>query len=100
MNTDRDSPVETEPMARITSFEVISNSCPETLPMERDPAQWHQAIGVARQACARIFRDGGNAGDAVKAFGIEAASAATADWSRAVTLIAESLCSSRIKRAA
>jgi hypothetical protein len=84
-------------MARITSFEVITNSCPDTVWPERDPAQWHQAIGVARQACARIFRDGGSAADAVKAFGLEATSA---DWSRAVTLIAESLCSARVKRAA
>lgn len=84
-------------MARIMSFEVITNACPDTHSPERDPAQWHQAIGVARQACARIFRDGGSAADAVKAFGLEAASA---DWSRAVTLIAESLCSTRVKRAA
>ncbi len=87
-------------MALIMSFEVITNSCPDTLPLERDPAQWHQAIGIARQACARIFRDGGNAGDALKAFGLAPAGAASANWSRAVTVIAESLCSSRIKRAA
>lgn len=87
-------------MARITSFEVITNSSPETLPLERDPAQWHQAIGVARQACARIFRDGGSAADAVKAFGLDGSASNISDWGRAVSLIAESLCSTRIKRAA
>ncbi len=99
MNTDRDSP-ETAPMARTTSFEVISNSTRvDAAPaVERDPAQWHQAVGVARQACARIFRDGGSAADAVRAFGLSPAT--SADWSRAVTLIAESLCTTRIKRAA
>lgn len=23
-----------------------------------NPVQWHQAVGYARQACARFFRDG------------------------------------------
>lgn len=85
-------------MTRIMSFEVITNSTPaDTAPIERDPAQWHQAVGIARQACARIFRDGGSAADAIRTFGLDAA---TADWSRAVSLIAESLCAVRVKRAA
>jgi hypothetical protein len=98
-------------MTRISSFEVIVNSAPveaaqlpfERAPLDRDhgdrdPAQWHQAVGVARQACARIFRDGGSATDAIRAFGLAAPD--KADWSRAVTFIAESLCRPQMRRAA
>ena len=35
-----------------------------------NPVQWQQSVGYARQACARIFRDGGNPADAVRAFGL------------------------------
>ncbi len=88
-------------MARIVSFEVITNSgVVETPPIDCDLAQWHQAVGVARQACARIFRDGGTSADAIRTFGLDAPGAATIDWSRAVATIAQSLCSTRIKRAA
>lgn len=65
-----------------------------------DPAQWHQAIGLARQACARIFRDGGKPADALRAFGIQVAASKTADWSAAVDRIAESLCAPALRRAA
>ncbi len=58
-----------------------------------NPMQWHQAIGVARQVSARIFRDGGNAADALGAFGLSASADAGQDWSRAVEAIAEALCS-------
>ena len=60
-------------------------------PAEQDPAAWHQAVGIARQACARIFRDGGTAADAVLAFGIAGSHSAGIDWGRAVRLIADSL---------
>ncbi len=88
------------PMTRTPSFEVITNSAPvEIAPaMERDPAQWHQAVGIARQACARIFRDGGTAADAIRIFDLPAT--ANVDWSRAVTLIAESMCRTPMRRAA
>ena len=119
MSTDRDD--ETTAMPRIPSLEVISTSAPADQALlqratsdrdlfahdhfahdefSRDPGQWHQAIGVARQACARIFRDGGTATDAVRTFGLPPANDGKTDWSRAVTLIAESLCTRRIKRAA
>lgn len=78
-------------------FEVIVNPAPETASPERDPAQWHQAVGVARQACARIFRDGGRPVDAVRAFGLPAE---VDDWSKAVALIAQSLCVAPLRRAA
>ena len=88
-------------MTRIVSFEVITNSGQvDTPPIDRDLAQWHQAVGVARQACARIFRDGGTSADAIRTFGLDTSGPAVIDWSRAVTMIAESLCSTRIKRAA
>lgn len=95
-------------MTRTVSLEVITNSNSSPLDggavelgrIDRDPGQWHQAVGVARQACARIFRDGGKPGDAIRAFGLSEASTPVADWSRAVALIAESLCTIYIKRAA
>lgn len=88
-------------MTRTASFEVITNSAGiDAVPFECNPAQWHQAVGVARQACARIFRDGGSAADAVRTFGLERIGSGSLDWSRAVALIAESLCTAGLKRAA
>ena len=65
-----------------------------------NPLQWHQAMGVARASCARFFRDGGMPADALAAFGIMADARTSADWSRAVEAIAESLCAAPMKRAA
>ena len=88
-------------MTRTTTFEVISNSAHiEHAPIDRDLAQWHQSIGVARQACARIFRDGGSATDALRTFGLDAEAAGIIDWSRAVSMIADSLSTQRVRRAA
>ena len=69
--------------------------------MARDhinPLQWHQALGVARQSCARLFRDGGTPEDALRAFGLKPSAAD--DWSHAVELIAEMLCAAPQRRAA
>jgi hypothetical protein len=60
--------------------------------------QWQQAIGYARQACARIFRDGGSPTEACRAFGLAIETAA--DWSIAVDRIAQSLCAPTIRKAA
>jgi len=68
--------------------------------VDRDPAQWHQAVGVARQACARIFRDGGTAADAIRTFGLTTEDGRLVDWERAVTMVAASLCTRPLKRAA
>jgi DNA primase len=88
-------------MARMNSFEVITNSTGiETVPASHDLAQWHQAIGVARNVCARIFRDGGKPADAVKTFGLEPRHDVSIDWSRAVELVAEAMCAQSTKRAA
>jgi len=61
---------------------------------------WEHAVSIARQACARIFRDGGEPIDALIAFGVSRQTSETADWSRAVDLIAQSLCSQPSRRAA
>jgi hypothetical protein len=71
---------------------------PLTGPDHINPAQWHQSLGYARQACARIFRDGGTPRDAILAFGL--ASHTAKDWSKAVELIAEVLCAQPVRKAA
>ena len=64
-----------------------------------NPVQWQQAMGYARQACARIFRDGGTPADAVRAFGLTPTQP-VADWSLAVDRIAQSLCAPALRKAA
>ena len=61
-----------------------------------NPMQWHQAMGVARQVSARIFRDGGSAGDALAVFGLAVNADRGLDWSHAVEAIAEALCSQHV----
>lgn len=72
------------------------------IPEHVNPIEWHQAVGIARQSCARFFRDGGTARDAMRAFGAECASDSrdAADWSKAVDAIAWVLCAKAEKRAA
>ena len=66
-----------------------------------NPVQWNQAQGLSRQSCARIFRDGGSPADALAAFGLRAPASEQVEWSRAVDLIAQSLCASpRLRKAA
>lgn len=65
-----------------------------------DPMQWNQAVGIARQSCARIFRDGGSAADAMRAFGLTPSSVVRADWRKAVEAIALSICAKPTRRAA
>jgi hypothetical protein len=79
---------------------VITMTAPrsEVAPAHVNPILWNQSIGYARQACARIFRDGGTPADAMKAFGLE--SRRDQDWSRTVEKIAEHLSASSIRRAA
>jgi hypothetical protein len=67
------------------------------LPRHINSVQWEQAIGYARQACARIFRDGGNPAAALGAFGLDVADA---DWSTAVDRIAQVLCAPQQRKAA
>ena len=69
-------------------------------PQHVNPLQWHQAVGVARQSCARFFRDGGTAVDALSAFGVPVDACFSGDWGKAVDAIAEVLCAPPAKRAA
>jgi hypothetical protein len=73
-----------------------------SVPDYLSPIQWHQAIAVSRQECARIFRDGGTPHDALAAFGLSVDVSADADasWERVVDQIAAELCAHRMKRAA
>jgi hypothetical protein len=69
-------------------------------PEHINPIAWHQALGVARQSCARFFRDGASAEDAMRAFGADAAFAGPTDWGKAIESIARVLCARPEKRAA
>jgi hypothetical protein len=72
------------------------------MPDNLNPLQWHQAIGVARQSCARVFRDGGAPIDALEAFGLRGkrSKSEVLSWDKAVELIAEALCRVPSRRAA
>jgi hypothetical protein len=80
---------------------ITSTSTPSSAskPAHVNPAHWHQSVGYARAACARIFRDGGTPADAMSAFGIESG-ASVGDWSKAVERIAEILCAAPARKAA
>jgi hypothetical protein len=67
-------------------------------PRSINPAHWHQSVGYARQACARVFRDGGSPAEAVAAFGVKIE--APLDWGRAVEMIADVLCTRPVQRVA
>ncbi|MGD9668795.1 MAG: hypothetical protein AB7U75_07005 [Hyphomicrobiaceae bacterium] len=67
-----------------------------------NPLQWNEAMGIARQSCARVFRDGGSPVDALKAFGFgrQADRMVDLSWDKAVAYLAEALCSRPVRRAA
>jgi len=67
-------------------------------PRHVNPMQWQLAMDYARLACARIFRDGGSASDALSAFNL--APSTSIDWNTSVTRIAEALCVSQQCKAA
>lgn len=66
-------------------------------PQHINPVHWQQSLAIARQASARIFRDGGTPDDALKAFGLRPGQG---DWSKAVEAIAETLCARPMRLAA
>ncbi|MCB1504512.1 MAG: hypothetical protein KDJ47_06005 [Hyphomicrobiaceae bacterium] len=72
------------------------------IPDHINPMAWHQALGIARQSCARVFRDGGAPRDALQAFGIRRRDAEVKDisWDKVVELVAEVLCMKPQRRAA
>lgn len=82
----------------VTPIQSSSRTPREAAPAHIDPLHWHQSLGVARQACARIFRDGGSPAEAVEAFGVKLES--PCDWSKAVEAIAEALAAAPMRRAA
>lgn len=69
-----------------------------SVPNHLNPIQWHQALAVSRQTCARVFRDGGTPGDAVATLGLT--SSVDLNWDKAVDLIAEELCAHPMAKAA
>jgi hypothetical protein len=69
-----------------------------SVPSHLNPMQWHQAQAVSRQACARVFRDGGSPSDALASFGLD--EKGDISWEKAVDLIAEEICTHPIKQAA
>jgi hypothetical protein len=88
------------PAARCVT--VLSKRDHEANPMSPrhiNPVQWQQSIGYARQACARLFRDGSTPVDAMAAFGLTGAEP-TSDWSIAVERIAHALCAPALRKAA
>jgi hypothetical protein len=69
-------------------------------PVHVNALQWHHAQSIARQTCARMFRDGGQPADAVQSFNIALTETQQLDWGRAVELITESLCQLPLQQAA
>jgi hypothetical protein len=58
-------------------------------PRHVHPLRWPQAVDVAREVCARFFRDGRSPADTVRAFGLAPSEAA--GWAGAVNAIAEAV---------
>lgn len=81
-------------------FGTMSLSSTYASPQHVNPIQWHHALSVSRQACGRIFADGGSPAEAVVAFGLNAASEDNLTWEKAVDKIAEELCAHPLPRAA
>ena len=69
-----------------------------SVPNHLNPIQWHQALAVSRQTCARVFRDGGTPVEALASFGL--AGSNEINWDRAVDMIAEELCAHPVAKAA
>lgn len=68
-------------------------------PHDMNPLQWNEQLGLARQSCARVFRNGGSPADALAAYGLKPEAGSKADWPRAVERIALAL-QSVMRRAA
>ena len=69
-------------------------------PAHLNPIQWHQALSVSRQTCARVFRDGGTPEEAIAAFGLTIEGGEKLSWEKAVDLIAAEICAHPIARPA
>lgn len=60
-------------------------------PAATSQLEWDHATGVARQVCARVFRDGGAPADALETFGLAHVDV-HGNWRAAVDSIAHALC--------
>ena len=69
-----------------------------SVPSHLNPMQWHQALAVSRQTCARVFRDGGTPADALASFGLS--SHDEINWDKAVDMIAGEICAHAMPKAA
>jgi hypothetical protein len=56
-------------------------------PHHVQPRLWHDALAVARETCARFFRDGREPADALRAFGLPASD--IGGWHHVVNALAE-----------
>ena len=77
---------------------TMSQTMRESAPTYVDPAAWQQSLGLSRQICARIFRDGGTPSQALEAVGLTARPELS--WDKAVELVAEAMSHSQLRRAA
>ena len=71
-----------------------------SIPGHINPMQWHQALAMSRQTCARVFRDGGAPADALAAFSLKPQGSERLSWEKAVDLIAAEICAHPMARAA
>jgi hypothetical protein len=62
-------------------------------PANINPVQWSQAVGLARQAAARVYRNGGSAREAAESMGVRIDTDVEVTWDRAVLMMAERVCS-------
>lgn len=90
--------------ALATQFQRVSSNKADAMtsdvnPDHISPVQWSQAMGVARQVCARIFRDGGSPTDALTAFGMDPPGSVVG-WDQAVERLALEICREPVRRAA
>lgn len=65
-------------------------------PANINPVQWCQAIGLARQAAARVYRNGGSAREAAESFGVKLTKDQDLSWDRAIEVMAERACGSMV----
>lgn len=61
-------------------------------PANINPVQWSQAVGLARQAAARVYRNGGSAREAAESLGVRVTSETELTWDRAIEAMAERVC--------
>jgi hypothetical protein len=87
-----DAPASCLSLRRLMSDNQTNHEAMTMFPRHINAQQWQQSTEYARQVCARLFRDGLSAKDALAAFGLREAEPAT-DWSVAVDRIAQALCS-------